>query len=70
MGVRAFAQETSAVKLVMCAHIAPGLLGVRGRTGGCGLGDRRRAARARAEVADERELKTALLRGVEKLFEV
>ena len=70
MGVRAFPRETSAVKLVICVHGAQRLLWVCGRTGGCGLGGRRRAAGARAEVDDERELETALLRGVETLFEV
>ena len=70
MVVRAFPQDASAVKLVICIHITHGLLGVCGRTGGCGLEGRKRAVRARAEVDDERELETALLRGVETLFEV
>ena len=45
-------------------------LRVCGRTGWCGLEGRSRATRARAEVDDERELETTLLRGVETLFDV
>ena len=58
------------MKLFMCVHAAYGLLGVCGRIGGCALGGRRRAARARVEVDDERELETALLLSVDTLFEV
>ena len=56
VGVRAFPRETSAVKLVVCVHNVRGLLGACGRTEGCGLGGRRKAARAHVEVDDEREL--------------
>ena len=66
---RAFPPVTIAVKLVICVHAAHGLLEVCRRTGGCDLGGRKRAARARAEVNDERELETALLRGVEAVWE-
>ena len=66
----AFPRETTALKSVMCVHAAHGLLGACGCTGGRSLGGCRRAARARAEEDNERELKTALLRGVKTLFEV
>ena len=51
-GVRAFLRETNAVNLVIRVHSAHGLSGACGRAGGCGIGGRRRAARARADASE------------------